>query len=76
MKEAFIKAAESINDLSISLNNLTLNSSVSELVESFEFDSCLELIDAIEYYKEREIYNACKALDIILSRHIKTLFGV
>lgn len=65
-----MKAAESIELLVISLNRLTENTSVKDLVKVFEFDNCFEIIEAIEYYQEREIYNACEALDIILTNNI------
>ncbi len=68
-----IKVAESIEKLGIALNKLTTKTSVEALVQTFEFDDLIEVQEAIDYYEEREIYNACEALDIIMTNRINEL---
>jgi hypothetical protein len=46
------------------------NSSIKDLTEIFDFDDGFEIIDAINQYAFTEHYNACAALDFILSKNI------
>lgn len=60
-----------MGDLINSTLNFISSATTDILVDFFDFDCGFEITDAIEYFKELELYNACGALDKILSTHIQ-----
>lgn len=42
------------------------SSSTSDLIDYFDFECGFEIVDAIQYYRELELFNACQALENLL----------
>lgn len=66
-----------INVLVDSLNRLTENSEVKDLIDLFMDNPMEDLIDMYHYYLEREIYNAVdavvKVFDIKFNKEIESI---
>ncbi|MBL4604219.1 MAG: hypothetical protein JKY02_00700 [Flavobacteriaceae bacterium] len=52
------------------MNPFDENTDIIELVHFFKLNSGFEFAEAIQYYQEKEFYNACQALEILFSIEI------
>lgn len=68
IRDIGIKTALAVKNLGDSLNRLTENTPVNELVKSFSEMNVLDLAEAAQYYHEREMYNTCAAIKIVVDK--------
>ena len=69
-KNAFENLTERFNELSETLNVFIENQNTIDLIDVFDFKSGFDFVEAIQEYEEKEMYNACQALEILFSIEI------